>query len=260
MDPSSNSTIFAGDYFGGLMGALAAMMAVWHRKKTGRGQLVEVAQAEAASAMLAQAFMEQSLNGRLQSPLGNRSVYGASPSGVYPCLSMGTAATGDDRWIAITVTNDAEWLALRGQMGDPDWAQAPELATFDGRAAAQNLLDAKLADWTQGFDDYELFHQLQAAGVPAAPVLEASRVLDDPHVQQRGVFQPFTMFDDVGTFRFMTPFYRFPETPSTVRQPPVAMGEHNDYVYRELLGLSDAEYQALVAQGHISMDFDAFVP
>jgi len=260
MDPSSNSIIFAGDYFGGLMGALATMMAVWHRHKTGRGQMVEVAQAEAASAMFAQAFMEQTLNRKLHSPLGNRSVYGASPSGVYQCKSPGTPATGDDRWIALTVTNDAEWLALRQQMGDPDWARSPDLATFEGRAAAQDLLDARLAEWTQGFDDYELFHQLQAAGIPAAPVLEASRVLDDPHVEQRGVFQRFRMFDDVGVFRFMTPFYRFPETPSTVRQPPVAMGEHNEYVYRELLGLTAAEYEGLAAQGHISMDFDASIP
>jgi crotonobetainyl-CoA:carnitine CoA-transferase CaiB-like acyl-CoA transferase len=260
MDPSSNSVIFAGDYFGGLMGALAAMMAVWHRKKTGRGQLVEVAQAEAASAMFAQALMEQALNGKLHSPLGNRSIYGASPSGVYPCRSTGTAVTGDDHWITITVTSDDEWLALRQEMGYPDWAKAPELATFEGRAAAQDLLDARVAEWTQGFDDYELFHRLQVAGVPAAPVLEASRVFDDPHIQQRGVFQPLTMFDDVGTFRFMAPFYRFPERPSTVRQAPVAMGEHNEYVYRELLGLTAAEYDALAAQGHISMDFDASVP
>ena len=94
----------------------------------------------------------------------------------------------------------------------------------------------------------------------AAPVLEASRVFDDPHVQARDLFQPQRLFDDVGTYRFMAPFYRFPETPVTVYQPPVAQGEHNEYVYKEVLGVSDEEYERLTAEGHISMDYDESVP
>ena len=256
MDPTANSIIFAGDYFAGLHGALAAMLALWHRKETGRGQLVELAQAEAASAMFAQAYMEHAINGQAQQPLGNRSVYGAAPCGVYPCRPADTPSNGGDRWIALTVTSDAAWESLRLEMGDPAWAADPALATCEGRRNHQDLLDEQLAMWTAQFDDYELFHRLQAAGIAAAPVLEASRTFDDPHLRERRVFQPATMFDNVGTFPFLAPFYRFPETPATIRQAPVAMGEHNDYVYRELLGFTEEEYNRLCMAGHITTDFD----
>ncbi|HJP41162.1 MAG TPA: CoA transferase [Dehalococcoidia bacterium] len=256
MEPSSNTNIFAGDYFGGLIGALGAMMAIWHRRRAGTGQVVEIAQAEAASAMFAQAFMEYSINRGLHTRAGNRSVYAVAPSGVYPCRSSGSASNGDDRWIAISVTSDDEWEALVDLMGQPRWAMAPQLAAVEGRIEQQDELDVSLAEWTAQQDDYELMYLLQARRIPSAPVLEASRALDDPHVRQRQIFQPQTMFDGVGTFRFLRPFFRFPETPSIVHQPPVAMGEHNDYVYRELLELSDEEVQDLREAGHITMDFD----
>ena len=145
-------------------------------------------------------------------------------------------------------------------MGDPAWATDARLSTQAGRLAAHDEIDACLAEWTAGFDDYELFHTLQAAGVPSAPVLESSRAFDDAHVQARGLFQPQKLFDGLGPYRFNTPFIRFSETPTGVRQPPVGLGEHNDYVYRELLGVDDAEYQRLVDAGHIGQDFDAHIP
>jgi crotonobetainyl-CoA:carnitine CoA-transferase CaiB-like acyl-CoA transferase len=259
-DPSTNSAIYSGDYIAGAQAALATMMALWHRRKTGRGQLVEVPQAETATALLFQAFMDYSFNRNVQERLGNRSVYGAAPSGVYPCRSPGTPEDAGDRWIAITVASDDEWRALREVMGDPEWAQSADFETPEGRLAHHDLIDEKLSAWTRDFDDYELFHRLQAAGIAAAPVLEASRVMDDPHVQARGLYQPQRLFDDVGTFRFSAPFYRLPETPATVHQPPVAMGEHNEYVYKQVIGVTDDEYARLEAAGHISMDFDSSVP
>jgi crotonobetainyl-CoA:carnitine CoA-transferase CaiB-like acyl-CoA transferase len=260
LDPSVNSAIYSGDYMAGAQGALAAMMALWHRKKTGRGQLIEVGQAENAAGLLAQAFMDYALNGTAQDRLGNRSIYGEAPCGVYPCRPADEAQEAGDRWISITVTSDEEWCALRGVMGEPAWAQAPELDTAEGRAERQDLLDEKLAAWTSSLDDYELFHKLQTAGVPAAPVLEGSRVFDDPQIRARGVYQPQVLFDGLGPYRFLTPFYHLPETPSTVRQPPVAFGEHNEYVYKQVIGVSDEEYERLRAAGHIAVDYDASVP
>ena len=259
-DPSANSPIYSGDYLAGAQAALALMMAVWHRDRTGEGQLVEIGQAENASAMLAQAFMEYELNGTIPERRGNRSLYDFAPTGVYPCRSAGPASECGDRWIAISVEIDEQWRALRATMGDPAWASDARLSTQAGRLAAHDEIDACLAEWTAGFDDYELFHTLQAAGVPSAPVLESSRAFDDAHVQARGLFQPQKLFDGLGPYRFNTPFIRFSETPTGVRQPPVGLGEHNDYVYRELLGVDDAEYQRLVDAGHIGQDFDAHIP
>jgi crotonobetainyl-CoA:carnitine CoA-transferase CaiB-like acyl-CoA transferase len=260
LDPSASTPIFSGDYLAGAQACLAVMMAAWHRKKTGEGQLVELGQAENAAAMLAEAFMDYALNGRSHERIGNRSILGNAPAGVYPCRAAGPTEECGDRWISIEVTNDEEWLALVREMSSPEWAAAESLASSAGRREAHDELDTRLAEWTVGFDDYELFHRLQRAGVPAAPVLEVSRIFDDPHVLARGLHQKQRLYDDVGEWRFNTPFYRMPRTPIGVRQPPVAFGEHNEYVYRELLGLSDDEFAGYVAGGHVSMDFDASVP
>ena len=257
-DPNSNSGIFAADYIAATQIALAIMMAIWHRNNTGKGQFIEMAQAENAAAMFAQAYMNYSFNGEVEQAIGNRSIYaadGQAPSGVYPCLSPGGPETGDDRWIAITVTSNATWDALRAEMGDPEWARDPELGTAAGRAAAQDLLDEKLAEWTAGFEDDELFARLQAAGVAAAPVLEASRVLDDPHVQARNLYLPQELQDDIGVHSYPRPIYDFPESEGGIRRPPVAFGQDNDYIYRELLGISDEEYARLEAEGHIATSF-----
>ena len=258
-DPTENTPIFSGDYFAGSQVALGVMMALWHRKRTGRGQKMEMSQAENASAMMFQAFLDHAMNERVHERAGNRSVYAEAPYGVYPCRG-GDSAQAEDRWIAITVTSDEEWRALRTAMGDPAWAAAPELETAAGRAAHQDLLDAGLADWTRDQDDEALFHQLQGAGVPASPVMYAHRVLDDPQVAARGIYQPQELYDGVGTYRFLTPFFRLPETPVTVRRGPVAMGQDNEYVYKDLAGVSDEEYEALRAAGHVAMDFDESVP
>ncbi len=259
-DPSENSAIFSGDYLAGAQAALAVMMALRHRDLTGEGQKIEIGQAENASAMLAQAFMTHSLTGKVPERIGNRSIYGFAPTGVYPCKAVGPATECGDRWIALSITCDDDWKRLAAVMGDPAWASDPSLETNAGRAAQHDEIDRRLAEWTAGFDDYDLFHKLQAAGIAAAPVLESSRAFDDAHTQARGLYQPQTLFDGQGPFLFNTPFFRFSETPVTVRQAPVGLGEHNDYVYREILGVDDAEFERLVAAGHIAQDFDAHIP
>jgi benzylsuccinate CoA-transferase BbsF subunit len=259
LDPTKSSAIFSGDYLAGAQSALAVMMAIWHRDRTGQGQLIEMAQAENASAMLAQGFMEYALNGAAPETVANRSIYGNAPCGVFACRG-GPVRDAADRWIAIEVTSDEEWRGLVAAMGSPAWATDTALATNAGRSAREDEIEAGITAWTADRDDYALFHLLQAHGVPAAPVLEASRAFDDPHVQARGIYQPQRLYDGIGPYRFPAPFYRMSESPITVRQAPVAMGEHNDYVYRELLGYSEAAYRHFQESGHASMDFDASIP
>ena len=153
-DPSQTSPIFAGDHMAGSQGAFAIMAALRHRRRTGEGQLIEMAQAEAAAPMVAQAYMHQALLGSPPAPVGNHSIYGFAPHNLYPCRSPGDAADGGDRWIAITVTSDDEWRALRAEMGAPAWADA-SLDTNAARLARQDVIDVHIAAWTRDQDDYD---------------------------------------------------------------------------------------------------------
>ena len=259
-DPSYITSIFSGDYMAGAHAAFAVMSALRHRRRTGEGQFIELAQAECAGGMLAQAFMDYTMNGVVQDRIGNRSGNGHAPYNLYPARSEGDGADGGDRWISISVTDDDQWLGLRAAMGDPEWARDRALRHEAGRLERHDELDRRISEWTSTRDDYGLMHLLQSHGVPAAPVLDSSRVHDDPHVQHRGLNESHELFDDVGTYRFNTPFLRFSETPLRIRKPPVALGEDNEYVYREVLGYSDAEIDGLRERGHIGMDYDAEIP
>jgi len=257
-DPSANTAIFSGDYLAGAQGAFAVMAALWHRERTGEGQLIEIAQAENAAPMFTQGIMDYSLNRRLQGTIGNRDVFGRYPCGVYPALSPGTAETQGDRWVAIHATDDAAWEGLRRAMGNPAWASEAHFATNAGRADHFHDLDAQIARWTSGLDDYEVMRRCQAEGVAAAPVLEGSRMYDDPQLRARDFFLRQRQVD-AGEHEYVGPLWKFPETPVVSYQPPVMFGEHNAYVYRELLGYSDEEYRAFEAAGHIATEYDASV-
>ncbi len=258
-DPSSNTAIYSGDYLAGAQGAFAVMTALWERERTGEGQLIEIAQAENAAAMFTQAIMDYSMNGNIQGAIGNRDVHGRFPCGVYPAKSPGGPETSDDHWIAISVESDDEWQGLVSAMGSPEWARDSRFATNAGRAEHFREIDGKIAEYTAGFEDYDLMARLQAAGVPAAPVLEASRLYEDPHMRARGFFRKQHQKSS-GEYEYMGPMWQFPETPVEFYQPPIMLGEHNGYVYRELLGYSDAEIEQLKAAGQITTEYAPHVP
>jgi crotonobetainyl-CoA:carnitine CoA-transferase CaiB-like acyl-CoA transferase len=258
-DPSSNTAIYSGDYMAGAQGAFAVMTALRHRKRTGRGQLIEIGQAENASAMFTQAIMDYTLNRNVQTTVGNRDVHGAHPCGVYPCKSPGTAEEMLDRWIAIHVEGDERWQALCRLMRRDDWAADPRFASNEGRGAGIAEIDAGIAAWTRERDDYDVMHELQAAGIAAAPVLEASRMFDEPQLRSRGFFRR-QRIENGKEYEFVGPLWNFGETPVEFRQPPVALGEHNEYVYRQVIGMSDEEYEAVRERGWLAMDYAPSVP
>lgn len=259
-DPSSNTAIYSGDYAAGAQGAFAIMAAIMHRDKTGEGQLIEIGQAENAAAMFTQSIMDYSLNRRVGSAIGNRDIHGRAPFGVYPAKSPGTAETSDDHWIAISCETDEQWQALVAEMGNPAWASEERFATNESRYENHKALDRLIGEWTAQHDDYDLMAQLQAAGVPATPVLEASRMFDDPQLLARDFFVEQNQEASKGPYKYVGPMWKFSETPIEFYQPPIMFGEHNDYVYREVLGMSDEEIEALRAKGHIATEYDPSVP
>ncbi|MCC7365128.1 MAG: CoA transferase [Dehalococcoidia bacterium] len=258
-DPSANNIIFTGDWVAGMNLANATLVALRHRQRTRRGQMVEVSQMEGVVPLTAHHQLDYALNGCVPGAIGNRDIHERYPCGVYPAASPGTPADGGDHWVAIHVQTDEEWRALAAAMGSPEWADDPRFATNDGRRDHCQEIDARIAEWTRARDDYELFHLLQGHGVSAAPVLEASRMLDEPHLRARGFLRP-QRIDNGKTYDFIGPLYDYSDTPLQFYQDPATLGEHNEYVYRELLQVSDEEWASLQAAGHIATEFDESIP
>lgn len=247
--PLTNVQVFAGDFFAGMHGAIAVLAALRHRRRTGEGQVIEMAQAECSAQMFPQAALDAAWNGREQTSIGNRSIEGFVPNGVFPCA-------GQDRWVAISCRSDQEWAALVRFMGSPDWASDPQLASVSRRAAREGELEERIASWTAMQEQHDLFHGLQAAGVTAGPVLSASGAAEDPHLRQTGAWTTVPSAADYPPTDFAVPPYHFSKSDVTLRTAPCSLGEHNEYVYRELLGFSEEEFAELAAAGHIAASYD----
>ncbi|HEY2661286.1 MAG TPA: CoA transferase [Caulobacteraceae bacterium] len=227
--------------------ASALMMAIYHRNLTGDGAEIDVSAVEAGINLLGPVMLDVSVNGRSTRgpdfPAGNRLEHpDAAPHGVYPCV-------GKDRWIAIAVFDEVEWRALVSLIGAADWTADPRFATQAARFANQDALDARMAQWTRDKDRYELMHALQAAGVAAGAVQTAEDTNDnDPQIAGRGLF--FEMDHPViGEARFEGTPIQFSRTVQENWRSGPLLGEDNAFVFKELLGVADDEYDDMVADG-----------
>lgn len=228
------------DPFTGIFGAFALVAALTYRDRTGQGQYIDFSQQEAVMQMVGPAFMDYVMNDRVAGPLGNRHpLAAAAPHGVFRCR-------GDDRWISIAVEDEASWKSLVAEMGYPDWADTPEFASLAARLANIEMLHEQIDSWTAEFDDRELAARLQEAGVAAAPVLNVADLLDDPHFRARNTF---IEVDHPLGFRetIYGSYVKLSHSPVTVRPGPV-IGQDNDHVFKNILGLSDERYSELVEQ------------
>ncbi len=227
----------------GPAGAFAVLAALHYRAAVGRGQLVELAQIENVLSQLGDAFLEVQLGGDPQR-IGNRDPEMA-PQGVYPCR-------GEERWLAITTRDDHEWAALARTIGREDLLADDRFATTAGRYAHHDELDLALTEWTTGQDLMAAFHSLQRAGVTAGPQFDEEMLATDPHVEARGWIRPLES-RDVGSFPHIG--YAFQGVPQAWDRGAPVLGEDNDYVYREVLGLDDDEYGRLVEAKVIVEDY-----
>ena len=219
------------DPIGGLNAVAAVVSALELRERTGRGSAVVVPQVEAAASWIGEYLLEQAETGTTRAPDGNH-VPDAAPHGAYPCA-------GDDEWIAIAVRDDAQWRALCDVLDAPDLAADPAFGSLDGRLAAQEVLDDVLAELTRPHDKTALAERLQAAGVPAAPVLGGGEIARSPAMREAGMLVDLD-HAAVGRRTYSALAFRHSRTPGAHRRAAPLFGEHNDEVLRDLLGY-DAE-------------------
>ena len=224
------------DYMIGVSMVLAVLTALHYRRRTGRGQLLEVAMAETVATMIPEAILDYTMNGRHGIRLGNHHP-AMAPHSVYRCK-------GDDKWVAIAVQTDLEWQALRRAMGSPAWADDPVFDAAAGRQLRQRELDERIAEWTRQHTHYEVMRLLQPLGIAAAPCLDVHELAADPQLQERGFLVELD-HKEIGKRRLAGLPAKFSAMPQIAYGPAPLLGEHNEEIFCGLLGLSADEVKRL---------------
>jgi len=236
------------DMAGGYSGALAALIALWHRRRTGEGQFVDLAQFEALASLAGPALLDIAVNGRTQEAPGWRSQEApAAPHGAYRCRPRGD---DDDRWIVIAVRSQAEWERFAGVIGNPPWTADPKFRTLYLRMRNRDQLDAHVARWAIAQEAEATMESLQRAGLAAGVALNGLDLSTDPHLAARGFFAPVEL-PGGGSTRVTGIPMRLSATPGSIRTVAPNVGEDNDYILGELLGLGRAERAELIAEGAV---------
>jgi benzylsuccinate CoA-transferase BbsF subunit len=241
--PPIRSGLSFTDPYSGFMGAGAILTALYYRRRTGKGQYIDLSEQEAAIPIMGAALLDYQMNGRLKERMGDRSEW-AAPQGCYRCA-------GDDRWVVISCTDDAEFGRMADAMGHSEWKEDARFATVLARRDNHDTLDELITRWTSQRDHYAAFHALQEAGVKAAPVLDGKEALFDPHFKARGQFdlieQP--MLGKRWVQRHVGA--RFTQFEPKTRRPAPLLGEHNVEVLQEL-GYNDEQIAQLQEAGTIA--------
>src|SRR4030042_2205472 len=169
-----------GDHVAAMHGALAMLMALIHRNRTGEGQYIDISEWEATTSLLGEPLMEYVMNERIPVPKGNRDPI-MSPHGYYPCKGEGQGGS-------IAVKTEEEWRAFCEATGNSGWADDERFWDRYSRLLNQDALDELVGRWTVNYTPHEVTEILQKAGVAAAPFMIAKAQYHDPHFQERGIF------------------------------------------------------------------------
>ena len=225
-----------GDPNGGVHATFAVMAALLHREKTGQGQYIDLSQWEAAIMLLPEALMDYSMNGTQPERMGNRDPHMA-PHGVF-------RSKGDDRWVSLSVRDEAEWQRLCEVMGQPELSSDARFASLAARKEHEAALEEIVTAWTQGRTADEATQALQNAGIPAYPTLDAIDMVNNPHVGTRDYFVELE-HPEVGTRRHMGIPWTMSRTPCEIRRPAPCLGQDTETVLTDVVGLSQDEIAAL---------------
>lgn len=219
------------DSLSGLTNALAILMALYYRDKTGSGTFIDLSMVEASMIHIGEAIMDYTMNGRIEHSRGNRDL--SMSQGCYRCK-------GIDAWVTLSISTDEEWVRLAGLMNSQSKVQEPRFQTVPGRLQHQDELDRLIEEWTIQHDKFDIMNILQAANIPAGAVLNNAEVYNNQHLKERKFFKTI---EDVDAGRHLYPgrLWNLICTDTPERRHSPSLGEHNNYVLKEIAKLADKE-------------------
>ena len=222
---------------------IALLAALDYRRRTGKGQFLDMSQYEGGVQFMAPAILDYTANKRVAGREGNKYAY-AVPHNAYRC-------TGEDKWCAIAVFTDKEWVSFCKVIGKPALAKNPKFNTLLARKENEEDLDRLVNDWTSSRSADEVMNTMQAAGVAAGMVENgADHINNNPQLKARHFLWELEHPEGDNYFAPAGVHFLMSKTPYEVHRSPL-LGEHNDYVFKDILGLSEEEIAQLVTDGVI---------
>jgi crotonobetainyl-CoA:carnitine CoA-transferase CaiB-like acyl-CoA transferase len=236
------------DYVSCRFAAFAIMSALEYRRRTGKGQYIEQSQFEASIQFFAPPIMDYQINGTILGRNGNRLLH-AAPHGVYQCQ-------GDDNWVALGVMNEEQWPVFCQAIGNTALAANKDYATLIQRKKNEDALDKIVTAWTVTHTAEEVEKILQKAGIPSNIVEKPSDIYKDSQLESRHYFTPLEHpFMGLQKYEAQACFI-LSKTPRTLSMPSPCVGEHNEYVFKELLKMSDDEIAEHIIDGSITTEME----
>jgi len=221
-------------------GLVALFAALEYRDRTGKGQQIDVSQLETTIQFLAPGILDYVVNGRETGRQGNLCP-SAAPHDVYRCK-------GNDRWCAVTVLTDDQWRSFCSVLGTPALAEDERFRTLLGRKKHEAELNRIVEAWTVKFAAEEVMRRMQASGIPAGVVQNGQDLSDDPQLHHRNYFWELD-HKAIGSYPHLGEPVTLSETPPRGRMPSPCLGEHTEWVCREILKMDDAEFDAFKDSG-----------
>ena len=225
-----------GDICGALHTVFAVAAALYRRKQTGQGQYIDQSMLRATVVTNGIGLMEYAMTGRVLQTRGNFDPT-MVPYGNYPCAA-------EDEWVSIAVATEDEWQNLIAALGNPEWAEQPAFASKYLRLKNRGEVDSQLAQWTRSRSAEEITELLQGRGVAAMPVMSAEQRLFDPHFRARGLYADIE-HPSLGAEPIFNLMWNLSKTPSRIRRHAPLLGEHNQRVFCDILGMPEEEVEKL---------------
>jgi benzylsuccinate CoA-transferase BbsF subunit len=227
---------------------IAMLAALRHRRRTGKGQRIELSQVESVVNTLGTAVVERLANGSNPSRMGNRRP-NAAPHGAFRAADDPASVDSPDRWVAIACATDAHWRALCDVLGHAGTADDLRFATFGARKQNEDALEDLVASWTRDQKGESLVSALQDVGVPAGLVQNAQDLLErDEHMQARSYYQ-YLDHPEAGRSAHDGTAFKLSNTPGYIAGPAPLLGEHTMDVCERIIGLTPDEIAELLIDG-----------